>query len=101
MDRVSCWGLDTNQLCRVTTSRTKRYPGAVRVSQNGPPLEGIVEISAGSNHTCALTSKEKYGAGGGVLWDNWETALPVVTTMLIAFIPSLCEIAPERRDNSS
>ena len=66
--QVSCWGgaSSNGQLGRGTlSSSAKRYPGYVLTGPNAPPLKGIVQVSVGAGHTCALTSQGKVWCWGG------------------------------------
>ena len=63
--QVSCWGWNALGNVGVAGNTAKiPYPSTIRVSQNGPPLEGIVQISYGYFAPCALTSKGKVWCWG-------------------------------------
>ena len=51
---VVCWGDGRNGRLGNTTGEGTNYPNQV-VTAEGRPLTGIVQVSAGSRHTCALT----------------------------------------------
>ena len=57
--QVSCWGDNINRQVGHprAPNRETRYPRLVRLSSDGPPLDGIIQISAGLRHTCALNSR--------------------------------------------
>ena len=64
--QVSCWGENSkHQQGNNASSRQSGYPRIVKISQNGLPLEGIVQVACGSLHTCALTSEGKVWCWGG------------------------------------
>ena len=63
--QVSCWGDNTkHQSGHGESNYASRYPRTVKISRNGPPLEGIVQVACGSLHTCALTSEGKVWCWG-------------------------------------
>ena len=70
--RVGCWGNNNfRQLGNQYSYRDNRYPRIVRLSDNGPPLKGIIQIATGYTHTCALTS-----TGNIYCWgQNWTGQL--------------------------
>ena len=58
--QVSCWGNSAMfQSSGTTHNNAQEYPALVRVSQNGPALDGIVQIAVGVGHSCALNSGGK------------------------------------------
>ena len=62
--QVRCWGLGTNGRLGNGDASNRGIPTAVVARENSQePLENIVQISAGVEHSCALTSK-----GGVVCW---------------------------------
>ena len=63
--QVSCWGDNGKHKLGHDGANTKSgYPRTVNISEDGPPLEGIVQISCGLHHTCALTSEGKVWCWG-------------------------------------
>ena len=63
--QVSCWGDNSrHQQGHSAVSNASGYPRIVKISQNGPPLEGIVQVACGHQHTCALTSEGKVWCWG-------------------------------------
>ena len=83
--QVSCWGENSShQQGHTRTVQQSGRPRIVKTSENGPPLEGIVQVVCGYQHTCALTSEGKvwcWGSSqGGTLgngvsgaWNSKET----------------------------
>ena len=63
--QVSCWGGNSShQQGHTRGSRQSGFPRIVKTSENGPPLEGIVQVASGYLHTCALTSEGKVWCWG-------------------------------------
>ena len=63
--QVSCWGDNSrDQQGHSETSNASGYPRTVKISRNGLPLEGIVQVACGHSHTCALTSEGKVWCWG-------------------------------------
>jgi alpha-tubulin suppressor-like RCC1 family protein len=64
---VKCWGLGADgQLGNGATPTSQSTPVdvvATLQSQNGTPLSGVIQITAGAHHTCALTT-----SGGVKCW---------------------------------
>ena len=62
--QVHCWGLGTNGRLGNGDTNNRGVPTAVVVGENSEePLENIVQVSAGVEHSCALTSE-----GGVKCW---------------------------------
>ena len=59
--QVSCWGNRRRFQSTGTPSYSAAqvYPSLIRVSENGPALDGIVQIAVGVNHSCVLNSQGK------------------------------------------
>ena len=73
---VLCWGFnDRGQLGDDSTSN-RSYPAfVVQIDGSSTPLRGVVQLSAGNSHTCALTSAETVLCWGWGGLGNWEAAL--------------------------
>ena len=73
---VLCWGSNVNhQLGRARTRSEVTLPGRRLLPPappidpvSGNPLEGIIDISAGDTHTCALTEDHRVLCWGSNLW---------------------------------
>mgnify|MGYP003582227952 CR=1 FL=1 len=72
-DKAYCWGLNTNGQLGDTTTAQKPIPTLVAQGST-PALSTIVQISAGTSHTCAIASDSKAYCWGlntnGQLGDN-------------------------------
>ena len=68
---VLCWGSNGDVQLGDDSTSSRSYPAFVVASEGSTtPLSGIVQLSAGRHHTCAVTSAETvvcWGWGGGGL----------------------------------
>ena len=77
--QVLCWGdYDYSQLGNDVTGSPgdhQPYPDDYVVDGDGSsnPLTGAISLSAGTYHTCALTTTAKCGAGEKALTVSWVT----------------------------
>jgi len=62
---AKCWGNNGNGRLGDGTTIQRLTPVDVRVSVGGPPLSGVMIISAGLTHTCAVTT-----GGGAKCWGS-------------------------------
>ena len=62
---VNCWGSGVNGRLGNDANTTLKLPGNPVVDNGGNPLTGVVQVSAGSEHSCALDSE-----GGVWCWGN-------------------------------
>lgn len=83
---VKCWGANSDGQLGDGTTDTRYNPVVVTDTLSGSPLSGIVAVSAGERHTCAVTSDGKvkcWGAnydgqlGDGTLANNRLTPVEV------------------------
>ncbi len=89
---AQCWGANSDGQLGNSTNTDRRVPVTVNVF--GTPLKNVIDITAGSAHTCALLSTgtmDCWGRGtSGQLGNGNTTSLNFPTSI---FIPSLSVVA--------
>ena len=105
---VLCWGSNGDTQLGDDSTSDRSYPAFVVASEGSTtPLSGIVQLSAGSSHTCAVTSAETvvcwgWGAGGlgrsYSVYVNQDAPLSVLTAQGGSSLTGIAQVACGERN---
>ena len=81
---ISCWGRQSSgQLGNDSFSNSIQATAFQVQASDGGDLSGIVQITAGGNHTCALSNKGQVYCWGKILTGNWASTIHILRKDLL------------------